>query len=415
MTNRRTVTFNVNQFQPLKHQRADLLVRMKNADVVLVQECVKLDLKAFAAGHKGWAAFQVRNGDNDGHANTGVLYRTSVGKVTDTACVFIGDAKDTRRRFLTAVEFDHREWEGSFHVFPKRDQADVEAELETVGAWVKAHAGQALTLGADKNQAAVAAMEKATGLKWHGVEIDGFLTNMETADVAAFKPGFSDHPGVHATMTLPAAKPAGKPEHRAEVPPPNPPYVGPAAHTSAGDNKPITRIVIHSTVSPCRPGGARDIGRYFATQAAGGSAHYIVDPGEVVQDVFDGVIAWHAPPNPHSLGIEMCDIPGPVPGDGRVKALLKAGRRTWRWRRPEQQQMLRRTAKLTAQLCAAYHVPTNFLTVRKLKSGAHGITTHNNVSQTWHESTHWDPGFWPRYRFMRMVRKEYARLIKESA
>src|SRR5690349_17271161 len=112
---------------------------------------------------------------------------------------------------------------------------------------------------------------------------------------------------------------------------PAPPYLGPAAHTSEGDNRPINRIVIHSTVSPCEPGGARKIAAYFRGRGSGGSAHYVVDPGEVVQVVYDGVIAWHAPPNAHSLGIEMCDIPGPLPDDGVGKATIRALRRVWRW------------------------------------------------------------------------------------
>lgn len=198
------------------------------------------------------------------------------------------------------------------------------------------------------------------------------------------------------------------------VQPPSPPYLGPAAHTSSGSNKPVHRVVIHSTVSPCEPGGARDIAAYFRKEIAGGSAHYVVDPAEDVQVVFDSVIAWHAPPNPNSLGIEMCDIPGPVPNDKPGTAAFKAARRAWRWVKPNQRAMLRRTAKLTAQLCAAYDVPPTFLTVADLKAGKHGVTTHNNVSQAFHQSTHWDPGFWPRRLFMRMVRKHYRALTNPT-
>jgi hypothetical protein len=418
MTTRRCVTFNVNQFNPLKHQQADLLERMTDADVVFLQETVKFDLDSFVVNPKvirkagKWGSFQVREDSNDCRANTAVIYRLGQGDVTDTQCVFIGHANDTRRRFLSAVEFDNWEWDGSFHVFPRRDSREIHAELVAVGSWVKSKGDVPITLGLDKNQATVASLEKATGLKWHGIDIDGFLTNQKLSKPVEFKAGFSDHPGVAATATV-EDKPA-KPRHTKprEVPPPSPPYLGPAAHTSAGENKPISRIVIHSTVSPCKPGGAQDIARYFRSEAAGGSAHYVVDPGTVVQVVYDSKIAWHAPPNPHSLGIEMCDIPGPVPGDGRVKAIVKAAKRTWRWQRPEQQQMLRRTAKLTAQLCAAYHVPPSFIGPRGLKAGKNGVTTHNNVSQTWHESTHWDPGFWPKRKFMRMVRVEYRRLTK---
>ena len=193
--------------------------------------------------------------------------------------------------------------------------------------------------------------------------------------------------------------------------PPAPKYLGPPARHSGDGNKPITRVVIHSTVSPCEPGGARNIAAYFRSQSAGGSAHYVVDPGEVVQSAYDSVVAWHAPPNSHSLGIEMCDVPGPVPNDKPGTARWKALKRSWRWVRPNQRAMLRRTARLTAQLCLAYDVPTRFVGPGDLHDGKHGVTTHANVSAAFRQSTHWDPGFWPRRRFMRLVRK-YAKEMR---
>lgn len=182
-------------------------------------------------------------------------------------------------------------------------------------------------------------------------------------------------------------------------PAPSPPYVGPAAHDSGGGNFPIHRVVIHSTVSACVEGGARSTGAYFRSASAGGSAHYVVDPGEVVQVVYDSRVAWHAPPNEHSIGIEMCDYP-----DADSQA---------RWGDGNHERMLGRTAELTAELCLAYEVPTVFLSVADLKAGKHGITTHNNVSQAWHESTHWDPGAWPQGEFMDLV-KDNVTAIKEG-
>lgn len=199
------------------------------------------------------------------------------------------------------------------------------------------------------------------------------------------------------------------------ISPPAPVYLGPPAHSTAGHNKPIHRVVIHSAVCPCAPGWAQKIAQYFRHPSAGGSAHYVTDPSEEVQAAWDDVICWHAPPNQNSIGIEMCDTPGPLPYDSRGSAAWKAAKRVWRWRKPEQQQMLRRTARLTAQLCLAYDVPIQFIGVRKLRRGEHGITTHANVSKTWHQSTHWDPGFWPRRRFMKMVRVEAKKLIADAA
>jgi len=191
---------------------------------------------------------------------------------------------------------------------------------------------------------------------------------------------------------------------------PSPPYTGPPANYSDGNNKPIKRIVIHSTVSPCVPGGARMISRLFRDGLVDGSAHYVIDPGEVVQSAFDSVICWHAPPNAHSIGNEMCDIPGPRPNDPTAR---KALRRSWRWIQPNQRKMLHNTARLTARQCLAWHIPIHFLTVKETRAGMWGITTHANVSKAFGQSTHWDPGFWPRRRFMRLVRK-YANEIRNE-
>lgn len=194
-------------------------------------------------------------------------------------------------------------------------------------------------------------------------------------------------------------------------PAPQRPYTGPPFRHSGNGNKPIRRIVIHSTVSPCEPGGALKISAYFRSSRAGGSAHYVVDPREAVQSAWDSVVCWHAPPNPHTIGIEMCDIPGPVPDGGLWGSRARALRRSWRWLRPNQRAMLRRTARLTAELCAHYDVPPRFLSVRKVRADEDGITTHANTSQAFRQSTHWDPGLWPQSLFMRWVRADYARIM----
>lgn len=198
------------------------------------------------------------------------------------------------------------------------------------------------------------------------------------------------------------------------VPPPTPPVVGghPANHSGKA-NHPPTRVVIHSAVTPCREGMARTLGAMNRDGTTGGSWHYATDPAETIQCSYDSYVCWHAPPNAHSLGIEMADTPGPVPGDKRGTAAWKAAKRAWRWRRPEQQAMLRRTARLTAHLLVAYDLPVVFVGVRGLRQGRRGVTTHANVSQAFGQSTHWDPGFWPRFRFMRLVRKAAQELRGE--
>jgi hypothetical protein len=178
-------------------------------------------------------------------------------------------------------------------------------------------------------------------------------------------------------------------------PAPSPPYVGPVARNSGTGNKPIKRIVLHGTVSPTVEGGARKIAAYFRSSSARGSAHYVVDPGEVVQAAYDSVVCWHAPPNPHSIGIELCDWVG-LNGGGTPLPLS-------RWDDEPHTRMLRRAARLTAQLCLAYDVPVRMISPSQLRAGARGICEHDDVSKAWHQSSHWDLGNFPRQRFVRLV------------
>lgn len=189
--------------------------------------------------------------------------------------------------------------------------------------------------------------------------------------------------------------------------PPSPEYLGPPTKFSEGQNKPIRRIVIHCTVSPCVEGGAERIAAYFRSQGAGGSAHYVVDPGKVVQSAYDSVIAWHAPPNKGSLGVELCD---PMPTHGGREVQLD------RWADEAHQRMLRRAERLVARLCLAYDVPIKRLFAEDLLSGALGIPGHVDVSRAFEQSSHWDPGAgfpWP--EFMRGVRVQAEKIRARKA
>jgi hypothetical protein len=178
-----------------------------------------------------------------------------------------------------------------------------------------------------------------------------------------------------------------------------PPVVGGVpAKNSGRDNKPIRRVVIHSAVMKCEPGAARRLAQMNAAGSTGGSWHYSVDPEATFQCSYDSYVCWHAPPNTGSLGIEMADWPSKVNGA--------------RWCLPKQLKMLKRTAKITATICVHYDLPPRFLSLKILRKNpdAKGVTTHNNVSRRWGQSSHWDPGVWPRRLFMRWVRVEYNRI-----
>jgi hypothetical protein len=184
-------------------------------------------------------------------------------------------------------------------------------------------------------------------------------------------------------------------------PAPNPKYAGPPKFHGAANNDPITRVVIHGTVSRCVPGGAIAVARYFRDLVIRpSSAHYVCDPLFTRQVTWDSVVAYHAPPNQHSIGIELCDIQGGSPR---------------RWRGPNHRLMLNRGALVTAKLCAAYGIPPIRLTVTELKEGKHGICGHVDVSNAFHQTDHTDPGpDFPWGYFMDLVNKHYRRITRKG-
>jgi hypothetical protein len=167
------------------------------------------------------------------------------------------------------------------------------------------------------------------------------------------------------------------------------PYIpGYPGHTS-GTQKTVSRIVIHATVSPTVKGGARSVARYFQSSGAGGSAHYIVDPGEIVRCYSESTVCWHAPPNSGSIGIELCD-----PQKGASS----------RWGDGGHEAMLKLAAKLTREVAARHKIPLKRLTVADLKAGRKGICGHVDVSNAFRQTNHTDPGTgFPWAHFMDLV------------
>ncbi|MGI5493780.1 peptidoglycan recognition protein family protein [Microtetraspora malaysiensis] len=154
----------------------------------------------------------------------------------------------------------------------------------------------------------------------------------------------------------------------------------------------VTRIVIHATVSPCVRGGAQAVARYFQSRGAGGSAHYVVDPGEVVRCVTEDVVAYHAPPNTGTIGVELCD-----PQKGPAS----------RWKDDDHEAMLVRAARLVRQIAARWDVPLRRLSVAEVRAGKRGICGHVDVSKAFGQTDHTDPGDgFPWNRFMELVLDE---------
>lgn len=179
--------------------------------------------------------------------------------------------------------------------------------------------------------------------------------------------------------------------------PPKPTYVGPVAHSSGNANKPINRVVIHCTAGSDAK-GATGTARYFRDPESTGSAHYITDANLTVQSAYDSVVCWHAPPNPHSVGIEMCC------------SLASNGK--GHWQLANHVAMMKRTARLTAELCLAYSIPVVKLSVAQVKAGQRGICGHWDVTRAFGQSSHTDPEqYFPWNTFMGMVRSEVAAIV----
>src|ERR1041384_1093467 len=126
-----------------------------------------------------------------------------------------------------------------------------------------------------------------------------------------------------------------------------------AVHRGApGSNGVIHRIVIHDEEYPVSDTSGEAIAKYFATAAAGGCAHYVEDGDGEEHCVPDNETAWHAPPNPHSIGIE---------GDGYARFTPAD------WQTDGSQRTMRRIAARAAELCVRYNLPAVWITQAQLE------------------------------------------------
>lgn len=152
-----------------------------------------------------------------------------------------------------------------------------------------------------------------------------------------------------------------------------------ARHYTPGRSSSIDLLVIHTMENAEKPDGAENIANWFAgSTAPEASAHYCIDNNSVVQCVRDHDVAWHAPgANFDGLGFEHA---------GMAK---QTGRD---WRDDFSEKMLARSARLVAEKSAEYEIPAVWLFPADLQAGRRGITSHDNVSKAFGQSTHWDPG-----------------------
>jgi hypothetical protein len=142
---------------------------------------------------------------------------------------------------------------------------------------------------------------------------------------------------------------------------------------------------------------AESAARFFTTPQAGGSAHLCVDDTICYRTLENVDIAEGAPgANAHGFHIE------------------QAGFAAWSlvmW--TKHLRTLERAAYKTALHCVVFHIPPVFVSASELQKTRPGVTTHREVTKAFGPSGgHTDPGlFWPRRRFMRLVREFHAELM----
>jgi hypothetical protein len=178
--------------------------------------------------------------------------------------------------------------------------------------------------------------------------------------------------------------------------------LGNPAHMS-GANGTITRIVLHGTVSACSLQGARNNAYYFQTSGAGGLAHAVADPAEIIGCCDEDVACWHAPPNHGSVGLEFCDPQG-------VTDIQANADDPNRWQDLPHQQMLHKGALWVQDVAARHSVPLVRVGAAELLAAPAdqpvGICGHDDVVAAWHQSDHTDPdagGGFPWDQFMGYV------------
>jgi hypothetical protein len=143
-------------------------------------------------------------------------------------------------------------------------------------------------------------------------------------------------------------------------------------------NGDIDLIVIHDMEASEKGDTAERIAEYFSRVERKASAHWCFDNNSAIRCVLDKDVAYHAPgANHNGLGYEHAGF---------------AKQSGSEWLDDYGMSMLDISARQAAKDCLAYDIPIQYVDRRGLAKGQRGITTHNEVSQAFKRSSHWDPG-----------------------
>jgi len=165
------------------------------------------------------------------------------------------------------------------------------------------------------------------------------------------------------------------------------------AHYYEGREKALRLIVIHTMEAPEGPQTAENIAAYFASGSVVASAHACVDQDSVVVCL---------PPSDTAFA-----APGANADGYQIEHAGYAGQDDAGWADAESQSMLRLSAAHARAIALAAGIPLKHLTNAELAAGEAGFVGHNQVSDVYKRSDHWDPGTnFPWSQYMSLVNGE---------
>ncbi len=167
------------------------------------------------------------------------------------------------------------------------------------------------------------------------------------------------------------------------------------AKYQGGDNGVITRIVIHRMQAAEKGDTAERVAKYFQNPSSPSSAHLNIDNNSVVESVKPNRVAYHAPPNTRSYGLEHAgyEADGSWTDDAYSNDMMKVSAMA-------SAKFIQDQAKLGNK------IPTVWLSITDLRANpnAKGFTSHFNVGKAFGKSDHWDGMYFPHVAYLAMVR-----------
>lgn len=152
------------------------------------------------------------------------------------------------------------------------------------------------------------------------------------------------------------------------------------SNDSGSRNTSVLKWIIFHTTENSGNTTAQDVARYQQNPSAGGSYNVLTDKfGTSVRSNDDNYVPWAAGSNAANIGGLHISVVGQAAQSREV------------WLR-DYDKALRKSAEVVAKWSKDYGIPLVRRSSADLKAGVKGIAGHNECSQAFGGSDHWDPG-----------------------